>query len=62
MILCGMMFGCCRLTVAFFALSGLDVLGALSEIADDRDTVIEWIYSMQVPSSQSGHLSAVVAC
>lgn len=35
-----------RLTVIFFALSGLDVLDALDVI--DRDVMIEWIYSLQV--------------
>lgn len=35
-----------RLTVIFFALSGLDVLDALDVI--DRNVTIEWIYSLQV--------------
>lgn len=35
-----------RLTVIFFALSGLDVLDALDVI--DRNGMIEWIYSLQV--------------
>lgn len=37
---------CYRLTVIFFALSGLDVLDALDVI--DRNAMIEWIYSLQV--------------
>lgn len=35
-----------RLTIVFFALSGLDVLDALDVI--DRSALIEWIYSLQV--------------
>ncbi|TMS03167.1 Geranylgeranyl transferase type-1 subunit beta [Larimichthys crocea] len=35
-----------RLTIIFFALSGLDVLDALDVI--DRNLMIEWIYSLQV--------------
>ncbi|TRY64803.1 hypothetical protein DNTS_004407 [Danionella cerebrum] len=35
-----------RLTVAFFALSGLDVLDALDSV--DKPALIEWIYSLQV--------------
>lgn len=35
-----------RLTIIFFALSGLDVLDALDVI--DRNVMIEWIYSLQV--------------
>ncbi|KAK7481336.1 hypothetical protein BaRGS_00027416 [Batillaria attramentaria] len=47
-----------RMTLAFFALSGLDLLGALDEIEQDRDAIIEWIYSLQVvPNSQGTNLS-----
>uniref|UniRef100_A0A8C4QG00 Geranylgeranyl transferase type-1 subunit beta n=1 Tax=Eptatretus burgeri TaxID=7764 RepID=A0A8C4QG00_EPTBU len=35
-----------RLTIAFFAISGLDILGALDEV--DRESVIRWVYSLQV--------------
>lgn len=35
-----------RLTILFFALSGLDVLDALDDI--DSNDMIEWIYSLQV--------------
>lgn len=35
-----------RLTIIFFALSGLDVLDALDVI--ERNSMIEWIYSHQV--------------
>lgn len=35
-----------RLTIVFFALSGLDVLDALEVI--DRNVMIEYIYSLQV--------------
>ncbi|XP_048384229.1 geranylgeranyl transferase type-1 subunit beta [Stegostoma tigrinum] len=35
-----------RLTIAFFALSGLDMLSALHLV--DKTSIIEWIYSLQV--------------
>ncbi|KAL3866453.1 hypothetical protein ACJMK2_043749 [Sinanodonta woodiana] len=37
-----------RMTVAFFAISGLDMLGSLSAIEKDRENIIEWIYALQV--------------
>nr|XP_046243594.1 geranylgeranyl transferase type-1 subunit beta [Scatophagus argus] len=45
-----------RLTIIFFALSGLDVLDALDVI--DRNVMIEWIYSLQVlPTEDKANLS-----
>ncbi|KAG8011952.1 Geranylgeranyl transferase type-1 subunit beta [Nibea albiflora] len=45
-----------RLTIIFFALSGLDVLDALDVI--DRNLMIEWIYSLQVlPTEDQSNLS-----
>lgn len=35
-----------RLTIAFFALSGLDMLDSLDLV--NKDDIIEWIYSLQV--------------
>lgn len=35
-----------RLTIVFFALSGLDVLDSLNII--DKPSLIEWVYSLQV--------------
>lgn len=35
-----------RLTIVFFALSGLDVLDSLNAV--DKNVMIEWIYSLQV--------------
>jgi len=50
-----------RLTLLFFALSGLDVLGCVDEITPDlRKNLITWIYSLQiraekdVPARHSG--------
>ena len=43
-----------RLTIVFFALSGLDVLDALHVI--DKDNMIEWIYSLQVLPTEDGEL------
>ncbi|GIX91271.1 geranylgeranyl transferase type-1 subunit beta [Caerostris extrusa] len=37
-----------RVVTAFFALSALDLLNALDKIEDDRQNLINWIYSMQV--------------
>jgi len=38
-----------RLTIAFFAVSSLDILGALDKLTDPtREEIIEWIYSLQV--------------
>ncbi|KAK7933199.1 hypothetical protein WMY93_004095 [Mugilogobius chulae] len=45
-----------RLTIVFFALSGLDVLDALEVI--DKNSMIEWIYSHQVlPTEDQSNLS-----
>ena len=39
-----------RMTLVFFAVSGLDVLGAL-DLIKNRQQIIEWIYSLQIVSS-----------
>ncbi|XP_059403751.1 geranylgeranyl transferase type-1 subunit beta-like [Carassius carassius] len=45
-----------RLTIVFFALSGLDVLNALDLV--DKPGLIEWIYSLQVlPTEDQSNLS-----
>ena len=46
-----------RMTIAYFSISGLDILGALDELGADRKAeLIDWIYSLQVripfPDSQ----------
>lgn len=41
-----------RLTIVFFALSGLDVLDALDVV--DKPALIEWIYSLQVLPAEDG--------
>ena len=46
-----------RVTVAFFALSGLDVLGALGVIDSSKENVINWIYSNQVLPNADGEIS-----
>ena len=50
------MVGCFiyRVTIAYFALSGLDLLGELHEIEKDKTDIIEWIYSLQVLPNSSG--------
>ncbi|KAI3372789.1 hypothetical protein L3Q82_023245 [Scortum barcoo] len=53
---CSLLFLVTRLTIIFFALSGLDVLDALDVI--DRTSMIEWIYSLQVlPAEDQSNLS-----
>ncbi|ESP05433.1 hypothetical protein LOTGIDRAFT_103205 [Lottia gigantea] len=42
-----------RMTIAFFALSGIDVLDSLNVLDKDRDNIIEWIYSLQVLPNQT---------
>ncbi|XP_076465459.1 geranylgeranyl transferase type-1 subunit beta-like [Babylonia areolata] len=42
-----------RMTLAYFALSGLDLLGALEEVDKDKAAIIEWIYSLQVLPNES---------
>jgi geranylgeranyl transferase type-1 subunit beta len=41
-------FDTMRLTVAFFAISGLDLLNALDMPRDEKDAIIDWIYSLEV--------------
>jgi geranylgeranyl transferase type-1 subunit beta len=47
-----------RLSVAYFCVSGLDVLGALARV--DSKRVVDWIYSLQVlpPPEGADGLSA----
>jgi len=37
-----------RMTVAFFAISGLDMLNALDTIDGVKANIIEWIYAFQI--------------
>lgn len=39
-----------RLTILFFALSGIDILDSLKSIEDKRESIINWIYSYQILS------------
>lgn len=42
-------YDCSRLTIAFFSLSGLDVLNSLDIFSNEqRNKMIEWIYSLQI--------------
>jgi len=34
--------------MVFFAVSGLDLLGELDTLADQREKLVEWIYAQQV--------------
>jgi len=42
------------MTVAFFAISGLDMLDALGTIEKDRKNIINWVYAMQVLPDSTG--------
>lgn len=42
------------MTVALFALSALDILGALDLTPGELKGITEWIYSLQVPDGESG--------
>ncbi|CAN8005327.1 unnamed protein product [Ixodes hexagonus] len=42
-----------RMTIAYFAVSGLDLLNELDQI-EDRKIIIEWIYSLQVLPDSKG--------
>ena len=45
-----------RMTVAFFAISGLDMLNALDVIDKVKAHIIDWIYALQVLPDASGML------
>lgn len=45
-----------RLSIAFFAVSGLDVLDALDEIKDSKEIICNWIYSLQVLPTSDGNM------
>ena len=43
-----------RLTFAFFAISGLDILDSLSELSNEqKEEAIEWIYKLQISGAGS---------
>lgn len=44
-----------RVTIAYFAVSGLDVLGTISSISLDlRSRIIDWVYMLQVHPNKEG--------
>ena len=44
--------------MAFFALSGLDILNSLDLVENNKEDIIEWIYSNQkLPNESSKYLS-----
>nr|XP_053633943.1 geranylgeranyl transferase type-1 subunit beta-like [Cherax quadricarinatus] len=53
-------FDTSRMTVLFFALSGLDLLDGLQEISKkEREHIVDWIYSLQiVPSDDKDQLAS----
>jgi len=44
------------MTIAFFAISGLDMLNALDAVESEKANIIEWIYALQVLPDASGML------
>jgi len=47
-----------RLTLLYFAISGLDILGALDKV-DNKQRIIDWVYALQVlpPADQPGAIT-----
>ncbi|XP_053611621.1 geranylgeranyl transferase type-1 subunit beta [Plodia interpunctella] len=48
-----------RVTIAYFSVCGLDVLGSISSLSVElRDRIVEWIYMLQVhPNKENGDMS-----
>ena len=48
------------MTLVFFALSGLDLLGVLDRIVADeeKEEIINWIYSQQVLPGEDGNMDS----
>ena len=44
-----------RITILFFALSGLDLLNALDRVEEDKQGMINWIYAQQIVPSFEGN-------
>ena len=42
------------MTIAFFAISGIDLLDSLAVLDKERQAIIEWIYSLQVLPDSTG--------
>ena len=42
------------MTVAFFGISGLEILDAVDQLKDDRKNIIEWIYDLQISPNEEG--------
>lgn len=52
-----------RLTIAYFAISGLDILDSLNEFSDEeKNSAIDWIYKLQVSEAgpKSGFLASTI--
>jgi len=47
-------FYACRVTLTFYSLSGLDLLGSLDVVRSERQLVIAWIYSLQQKTTTLG--------
>ena len=44
------------MTIAYFSISGLDILGALEDFgAEKKNELVDWIYSLQVRTLSSHH-------
>jgi len=43
-----------RMTIAFFAISGLDMLNALDAVDSMKANIVEWIYAFQILPDTNG--------
>eukprot|EP01134_Creolimax_fragrantissima_P003612 CFRG3612T1 len=54
---------CQRMTIAFFAISGLDMLGALDDLDEQRKrTLVEWVYAHQLVPDANNSETSLVRC
>ena len=51
-----------RMTLLFFALSGLDVLGCAEALQDYRKDAIEWIYAQQILPDSDDPGNSITIC
>lgn len=51
-----------RMTLLFFAISGLDMLNALDKVEKDKEKIIDWIYSLQILPSEDSDDESIKKC
>ena len=50
------------MTIAFFGISGLDMLDSLDVIDKEKKNMIDWIYSLQLLPDDLGTIYCLYAC